>query len=60
MNQIINMIIRRVIRQVVNRGVNAGIDAVAGKAKKGEGQAPQPNAKHAKQAMRMARRASKF
>lgn len=61
MNQIINMVLRQVMRKLVNRGVNAGINAISGDRQKGRSNAaPNQNAKRARQALRVARRTSKF
>ena len=68
-NQLVNMITRMFVRKAVNGGIRAGMNAMStpdnagrGKPRKkqGGGQGPQMDAKRARQAMRMARRASKF
>ncbi|WP_299424631.1 hypothetical protein [uncultured Shimia sp.] len=73
-NQLINMVTRMVMRRLINGGINAGINA-ASKAQKNRTQAepgpwgeksqapknaPQLDAKRAKQAMRVTRRIGRF
>ena len=60
-NQMINMIFRMVFRKAVNRGINAGMNKVAGGPAKGQRQpGGQNNARKARQAMKMARRAGRL
>ncbi len=72
-NQLITMITRMIVRKVMRYGVNAGMNAMSksdsagrgqphGKQKQGGQKQPgqQGTTKSARQAMRMARRASRF
>lgn len=68
-NQIINMIFRMFVRKAMNRGVNAGINHFAGGGKSTEDMSPQEreraksarqNVKRGQQAMRAARRVTRF